>query len=47
MPRKDIDAIAKHVTENTAAVIIEPVQGLAGAYRLRRGISRRAPQALR
>jgi acetylornithine/succinyldiaminopimelate/putrescine aminotransferase len=32
MPRKDIDAIAKHVTENTAAVIIEPVQGLAGAY---------------
>ena len=32
MPRKDPDAIAKHVTENTAAVIIEPVQGLAGAY---------------
>lgn len=32
MPRKDFDAIAKHVTENTAAVIIEPVQGLAGAY---------------
>jgi acetylornithine/N-succinyldiaminopimelate aminotransferase len=32
MPRKDIDAIAKHVTENTAAVIIEPVQGLAGAF---------------
>ncbi len=32
MPRKDIDAIAKHVTENTAAVIVEPVQGLAGAY---------------
>jgi acetylornithine/N-succinyldiaminopimelate aminotransferase len=32
MPRKDVDAIAKHVTENTAAVIIEPVQGLAGAF---------------
>ena len=32
MPRKDIDAIAKHITENTAAVIVEPVQGLAGAY---------------
>jgi acetylornithine/succinyldiaminopimelate/putrescine aminotransferase len=32
MPRKDSDAIAKHVTENTAAVIVEPVQGLAGAY---------------
>jgi acetylornithine/succinyldiaminopimelate/putrescine aminotransferase len=32
MPRKDVDAIAKHVTENTAAVIVEPVQGLAGAY---------------
>jgi len=32
MPRKDLDAIAKHVTENTAAVIVEPVQGLAGAY---------------
>ena len=32
MPRKDPDAIAKHVTENTAAVIVEPVQGLAGAY---------------
>ena len=32
MPRKDVDAIAKHVTENTAAVIVEPVQGLAGAF---------------
>src|SRR5262245_1471523 len=32
MPRKDIDVIAKHVTENTAAVIVEPVQGLAGAF---------------
>jgi len=32
MPRKDLSAIEKHVTENTAAVIIEPVQGLAGAY---------------
>jgi acetylornithine/N-succinyldiaminopimelate aminotransferase len=32
MPRKDHDAIAKHVTENTAAVIVEPVQGLAGAF---------------
>lgn len=32
MPRRDIAAIAQHVTENTAAVFIEPVQGLAGAF---------------
>jgi acetylornithine/succinyldiaminopimelate/putrescine aminotransferase len=31
MPRHDIGAIAAHVTERTAAVIVEPVQGLAGA----------------
>lgn len=34
MPRKDLDAIAKQVTGNTAAVIVEPVQGLAGAFDL-------------
>jgi acetylornithine/N-succinyldiaminopimelate aminotransferase len=34
IPRRDIAAIAQHVTENTAAVIVEPVQGLAGAFDL-------------
>ena len=34
MPRGDIGAIAAHVTESTAAVIVEPVQGLAGAIDL-------------
>jgi acetylornithine/succinyldiaminopimelate/putrescine aminotransferase len=34
MPRGDIGAIAAHVTERTAAVIVEPVQGLAGAVDL-------------
>jgi acetylornithine/succinyldiaminopimelate/putrescine aminotransferase len=34
MPRGDIDAIAAHVTDRTAAVIVEPVQGLAGAIDL-------------
>jgi acetylornithine/succinyldiaminopimelate/putrescine aminotransferase len=32
MRRKELADIAKHVTENTAAVIVEPVQGLAGAF---------------
>ena len=32
--RRDADAIARHVTEKTAAVIVEPVQGLAGAFDL-------------
>ncbi|MBX5459504.1 MAG: aspartate aminotransferase family protein [Steroidobacteraceae bacterium] len=32
MPRRDIGAIAQHVTEKTAAVFVEPVQGLAGAF---------------
>jgi len=36
MPRGDIGAIAAHVTERTAAVIVEPVQGLAGAVDLGR-----------
>lgn len=34
IPRKDEGAIAQHVTEKTAAVIVEPVQGLAGAVDL-------------
>jgi acetylornithine/succinyldiaminopimelate/putrescine aminotransferase len=34
MPRGDFGAIAAHVTERTAAVIVEPVQGLAGAVDL-------------
>jgi len=32
MPRRDEAALAKHVDKETAAVIIEPVQGLAGAF---------------
>ena len=32
MIRKDIGSLSKHITEKTAAVFIEPVQGLAGAY---------------
>lgn len=34
MPRSDTAAIAGQVTERTAAVIVEPVQGLAGAIDL-------------
>jgi acetylornithine/N-succinyldiaminopimelate aminotransferase len=34
IPRRDIDAIPQHITEKTAAVIVEPVQGLAGAFDL-------------
>jgi acetylornithine/succinyldiaminopimelate/putrescine aminotransferase len=34
IPRKDESATLKHVTEKTAAVIVEPVQGLAGAVDL-------------
>src|SRR5580700_279098 len=34
MPRRDSRAIEAHVTEATAAVIVEPVQGLAGAVDL-------------
>ncbi len=34
MSRSDPGAIATHVTEQTAAVIVEPVQGLGGAYDL-------------
>jgi acetylornithine/N-succinyldiaminopimelate aminotransferase len=34
MPRGDVAAIAKQVTDQTAAVIVEPVQGLAGAFDL-------------
>jgi acetylornithine/succinyldiaminopimelate/putrescine aminotransferase len=32
IPRKDVKALFQHITEKTAAVFIEPVQGLAGAY---------------
>jgi len=34
MSRSDLDTIARQVTEQTAAVIVEPVQGLGGAYDL-------------
>ncbi|MGH8325746.1 MAG: aspartate aminotransferase family protein [Steroidobacteraceae bacterium] len=34
MPRGDLAAIAAHVTDRTAAVIVEPIQGLAGAIDL-------------
>jgi acetylornithine/N-succinyldiaminopimelate aminotransferase len=34
IPRRDSAAIAQHVTDETAAVIVEPVQGLAGAIDL-------------
>jgi acetylornithine/succinyldiaminopimelate/putrescine aminotransferase len=34
IPRGDLDAIKQHVTDKTAAVIVEPVQGLAGAVDL-------------
>ncbi|HEU4623366.1 MAG TPA: aminotransferase class III-fold pyridoxal phosphate-dependent enzyme [Steroidobacteraceae bacterium] len=32
IPRKNEKALAQHITEKTAAVFIEPVQGLGGAY---------------
>ncbi|HKZ74622.1 MAG TPA: aminotransferase class III-fold pyridoxal phosphate-dependent enzyme [Steroidobacteraceae bacterium] len=32
IPRRDVAAIATHVTEATAAVIVEPVQGVGGAF---------------
>jgi acetylornithine/N-succinyldiaminopimelate aminotransferase len=32
LPRRDLDAVAEQITGNTAAVIIEPVQGQAGAF---------------
>jgi acetylornithine/N-succinyldiaminopimelate aminotransferase len=34
IPRRDSAAIAQHVSDKTAAVIVEPVQGLAGAIDL-------------
>ena len=34
VPRGDLAAIARQVTEQTAAVIVEPVQGLGGAFDL-------------
>ncbi len=36
IPRRDEAAVAQHVTDSTAAVIVEPVQGLAGAFDLGR-----------
>lgn len=32
IPRRDAEAIARQVTSATAAVIVEPIQGLAGAF---------------
>ncbi len=32
IPRRDTAAIGQHVTERTAAVIVEPVQGVGGAF---------------
>jgi acetylornithine/succinyldiaminopimelate/putrescine aminotransferase len=32
IPRRDSAAIAQHVGDNTAAVIVEPVQGVGGAF---------------
>jgi acetylornithine/succinyldiaminopimelate/putrescine aminotransferase len=32
MPRRDVAAISEHVSSRTAAVIIEPVQGVGGAF---------------
>jgi acetylornithine/succinyldiaminopimelate/putrescine aminotransferase len=32
IPRRESGAIAQHVTEDTAAVIVEPVQGVGGAF---------------
>jgi acetylornithine/succinyldiaminopimelate/putrescine aminotransferase len=34
VPRDDVDALAAAIDDDTAAVILEPVQGLAGAYDL-------------
>ncbi len=34
IPRRDAASIHKHITDRTAAVIVEPVQGLAGAVDL-------------
>jgi len=34
IPRRDEAAVVQHVTDRTAAVIVEPVQGLAGAFDL-------------
>jgi acetylornithine/N-succinyldiaminopimelate aminotransferase len=32
IPRRDVAALAKHITDKTAAVFVEPVQGVGGAY---------------
>ena len=45
--RATMAAIAQHVTERTAAVIVEPVQGVGGAYDLGAPFLRGAARALR
>ncbi|MFQ5609698.1 MAG: aspartate aminotransferase family protein [Woeseiaceae bacterium] len=37
IPRDDVDAAAKMIRDDTAAVIFEPIQGVAGAYDLSPG----------
>jgi acetylornithine/N-succinyldiaminopimelate aminotransferase len=32
IPQRDVAAVARHVTEQTAAVIVEPIQGVGGAF---------------
>ena len=46
LPRGDLDAIARVVGTDTAAVIVEPVQGVAGAVDLGAAVPRRAARAL-
>ena len=41
MPRGDLAAIARQVTRDTAAVIVEPVQGVGGAFDLGAAFLRR------
>lgn len=45
VPRDDVDALTAAVDEDTAAVILEPVQGLAGAYDLAPGFLEAARSA--
>ncbi len=42
IPRRDLAAIAAHVTDKTAAVIVEPVQGEGGIHPATPGVPRRA-----
>ena len=45
VPRDDADALAGAVDADTAAVIVEPVQGVAGAYPIRADVLRAAREA--